>query len=71
MVPKEYWGQIVARLDQVEQHRETLDAETEAFNDDWDGYDPAQCGETNQRTELYDSSRCADQFGGIGLMDPM
>jgi hypothetical protein len=42
VVPEEYWGQIVARLDQVEQHSEALDAETDAFDDNEEPYDPTE-----------------------------
>ena len=44
-VPEEYWGQIVARLDQVEQHPEAIDAETEVFDDDEEPYDPTEFAE--------------------------
>jgi hypothetical protein len=43
-VPEEYWAQIAARLD-LEQHPEALDAETEDFGDDDDGYDPTEFAE--------------------------
>jgi hypothetical protein len=43
VVPEEYWGQIVARLD-LEQHPEALDAETEDFDDE-DVYDPTEFAE--------------------------
>jgi hypothetical protein len=44
VVPEEYWGQIVARLD-LEQHPEVLDAETEGFDDDEEPYDPTEFAE--------------------------
>jgi hypothetical protein len=43
-VPEEYWGQIAARLD-LEQHPEALDAETGAFDDDEEPYDPTEFAE--------------------------
>jgi len=43
VVPEEYWGQIVARLDQVKQHPEALYVEADSFDDtDDDGYDPTE-----------------------------
>ena len=33
VVPQEMWGDIAEKLDQLEQHREVLDAETEDFDD--------------------------------------
>jgi hypothetical protein len=39
-VPQKMWGAIVNKLDQPEQHPEAIDAETEHFDDDEDGYDP-------------------------------
>jgi hypothetical protein len=41
VVPQEMWGAIVEKLDQAE-HPEALDAETEDFDDDGDGYDPTE-----------------------------
>jgi hypothetical protein len=44
-VPQEMWGAIVNKLDQPEQHPEAIDAETEDFDDDEDGYDPMELAE--------------------------
>ena len=41
VVPESMWGAIVARIEELEEHPEALDAETEAFDDDDDPYDPA------------------------------
>ena len=41
VVPQEMWGDIAEKLDQLEQHREVLDAETEDFDDE-DAYDPTE-----------------------------
>ena len=43
VVPEEYWGQIVARLD-LEQHSEILDAESDAYDDD-EPFDPTEFAE--------------------------
>jgi hypothetical protein len=42
VVPQDMWGDIVARLDQVEQHPDALDVGTEDFYDDDDPYDPTE-----------------------------
>jgi len=39
------WGDIVEKLDQVAQPPQVLDAETEDFDDDDDGYDPLEIAE--------------------------
>ena len=44
-VPQKMWGAIVNKLDQPEQHPEAIDAETEDFDDDEDGYDPMELAE--------------------------
>jgi hypothetical protein len=44
-VPQEMWGDILEKLDQLEQHRKVLDAETADFDDDDDGYDPTEFAE--------------------------
>jgi hypothetical protein len=41
-VPQEMWGEIVAKLEELEQPPEALDAETEAFDDDDEPYDPTE-----------------------------
>src|SRR6478735_3831042 len=44
-VPQELWGEIIAKLEELEdleQHSEALDAETEAFDDDDEPYDPME-----------------------------
>ena len=41
-VPQEMWGEIVAKLEELEQPPEALDAETEAFDDDDEPYDPME-----------------------------
>jgi hypothetical protein len=42
VVPQSMWGDIVDRLDQVEQHPEVLDVDAEDFDDDNDPYDPTE-----------------------------
>jgi len=44
VVPQSMWGDIVEKLDQVEQHPAALDVETEDFDDD-DAYDPTEFAE--------------------------
>jgi hypothetical protein len=44
VVPQEMWGAIVEKLDQPQQDPETLDAETEDFDDD-EPYDPTALAE--------------------------
>jgi hypothetical protein len=41
VVPQEMWGDIAEKVDDLEQHREVLDAETEDFDDE-DAYDPTE-----------------------------
>jgi hypothetical protein len=41
-VPQEMWGAIVEKLEELEQPPEALDAETEAFDDDDEPYDPME-----------------------------
>ncbi len=41
-VPREMWGEIVRKLDQLEQHPEPLDVETEALDEADDAYDPIE-----------------------------
>ena len=41
-VPREMWGEIVRKLDQLEQHSKALDVEPEAFDEADDGYDPIE-----------------------------
>ena len=41
-VPRELWGEIVRKLDQLEQHSKALDGETEALDDADDPYDPTE-----------------------------
>jgi hypothetical protein len=42
-VPEQMWGDIIARLDQHDP--EAIDAETEDFDDEEDGYDPTEFAE--------------------------
>ena len=42
VVPESMWSEIVARLEEVEQLPEAFDAETEAFDDDDEPYDPVE-----------------------------
>ena len=41
-VPQSMWGEIVEKLEELEQHPEALGAETEDFDDDEDAYDPLE-----------------------------
>jgi hypothetical protein len=41
-VPRELWGEIVRKLDQLEQHSKALDGETEALDEADDAYDPTE-----------------------------
>jgi hypothetical protein len=40
-VPQEMWGEIVEKLEELEQHPEALDVGTDSFDDD-DAYDPTE-----------------------------
>jgi hypothetical protein len=44
VVPQQMWGDIIEKLDQPQQDPETLDAETEDFDDE-DAYDPSEFAE--------------------------
>jgi hypothetical protein len=44
-VPREMWGEIVRKLDQLQQHSGSLDVETEALDEADDGYDPIEFAE--------------------------
>ena len=44
-VPQPMWGEIVRKLNQLEQHPEPLDVETEALDQADDGYDPIEFAE--------------------------
>ena len=44
-VPQDMWSAIIEKLDQPQQHPETLHPETEDFDDDDDGYDPTEFAE--------------------------
>jgi hypothetical protein len=39
------WGDIIEKLDQQQQDPETIDSDTEDFDDDDDGYDPTEFAE--------------------------
>ena len=42
-VPREMWGAIIEKLEELEQHPEALDVEADAFDDaDDDPYDPTE-----------------------------
>ena len=41
-VPREMWGEIVRKLDQLQQHSGSLDVETEALDEADDAYDPIE-----------------------------
>jgi hypothetical protein len=41
VVPESMWGEIVARIEEVENHSETLDVGTDDFDDD-EPYDPTE-----------------------------
>ena len=43
-VPQEMWGEILQKLDQLEQQHDALDVETEDFEDE-DPYDPTEFAE--------------------------
>jgi hypothetical protein len=49
-VPEEYWGQIVATLDQVKQDPEALDAETD---DDDEVFDPGDCDDIDDEFRSF------------------
>ena len=40
-VPQEMWGEIVEKLEELEQHSEALDVEADSFADD-DPYEPME-----------------------------
>ena len=40
-VPQEMWGEIVEKLEELEQHPEALDVGADSFDDD-DPYDPTE-----------------------------
>ena len=42
VVPQQMWAEIIAKLEELEQPPEALDAETEAFDDDDEPYDPTE-----------------------------
>jgi hypothetical protein len=44
VVPEQMWGDIIEKLDQQQHDPETIDADTEDFDDE-DGYDPLEFGE--------------------------
>ena len=42
-VPQEMWGEIIEKLEELEQHSEALDVGTDSFDDaDDDPYDPTE-----------------------------
>ena len=42
-VPQEIWGEIVEKLEELEQHPEALDVGTDSFDDDDDdSFDPTE-----------------------------
>ncbi len=41
VVPESMWGEIVEKLEELEQHQEALDVGTDSFDDD-DAYDPTE-----------------------------
>ena len=41
-VPVEMWGEIVRKLDQVEQHSESLDVATVHYDEADDAFDPIE-----------------------------
>ena len=45
VVPEQMWGDIIEKLDQQQQDPETIDADTEDFDDGEDGYDPTEFAE--------------------------
>jgi hypothetical protein len=44
-VPRELWGEIVRKLDQLEKHPGSPDVETETCDEADDGYDPIEFAE--------------------------
>ncbi len=43
VVPQSMWGEIVEKLEELEQHPEALDVGTDSFDDaDDDAYDPTE-----------------------------
>ena len=40
-VPQEMWGEIIEKLEELEQHPEALDVGTDDFDDD-DAFDPTE-----------------------------
>ena len=41
-VPQEMWGEIVEKLEELEQHTAALDVEDDAYDDGDDPYDPTE-----------------------------
>ena len=42
-VPQEMWGEIIEKLDEAEQHQESLDVGTDSFDDaDDEPFDPTE-----------------------------
>jgi hypothetical protein len=59
VVPQEMWGDIVEKLDPVEQHPDALDVETEDFDDDDGPYDPPEFID-EWDDEMYHPSGCTN-----------
>jgi len=46
VVPESMWGEIVEKLEELEQHPEALDVEADSFDDSYDDpYDPMEFAE--------------------------
>ena len=41
-VPQEMWGEIIEKIEELEQHQEALNVGTDSFDDADDGYDPTE-----------------------------
>jgi hypothetical protein len=41
-VPQEMWGEIIEKLEELEQHPAALDVGTDSFDDDDDPFDPTE-----------------------------
>ncbi len=56
-VPQEMWGEIIEKVEELEQHSEALDAETEAFDDDDEPYDPMEFMDEDDEFDLRRARR--------------
>ena len=47
-MPRELWGEIVRKLDQLERHPEPVDVETETCDEADEAYDPIEFAEEDE-----------------------